>query len=88
MSNKESKHSRFAVSGMTCAACSSRIERVVGRMDGVDEVSVNLAAETMRIEFDPSKQSEASIAESVKLLGFKAEPMREGGSRDIVLDVA
>ncbi|TVM16961.1 heavy metal translocating P-type ATPase [Oceanidesulfovibrio indonesiensis] len=81
------KHSRFAVSGMTCAACSSRIERVLGRLEGVDEVSVNLAAETMQIKYDPDRQSDASIAEAVRKLGFDADPIREGGSRDIVLDV-
>ena len=35
---------RFDISGMHCAACSSRIERVVGRMEGVEKISVNLAA--------------------------------------------
>ncbi len=87
MSNTERKHSRFAVSGMTCAACSSRIERVVGRLEGVDDVSVNLAAETMQIDYDPDKQSAASITEAVRKLGFDAQPIREGGGRDIVLDV-
>lgn len=87
MSGKKMKQSRFAVSGMTCAACSSRIERVLGRLEGVDEVSVNLAAETMQIKYDPDRQSDASIAGAVRKLGFDADPIREGGSRDIVLDV-
>ena len=45
---KEEKRSvHLAVGGMHCAACSSRIEKVVGAMDGVDKIAVNLATETM-----------------------------------------
>ena len=36
----------FDIGGMHCAACSSRIERVVGQLDGVDKVSVNLSIRT------------------------------------------
>ena len=43
---------RFIVTGMHCAACSSRIERVIGSQPGVEEASVNLAAEKMVCRFD------------------------------------
>ena len=40
---------RFDIGGMHCAACSSRIERVVGRMEGVEKISVNLAAASAEV---------------------------------------
>ncbi|WP_316898508.1 heavy metal translocating P-type ATPase [Pseudodesulfovibrio indicus] len=61
------------IKGMHCAACSGRIERAVGGMDGVDTVSVNLAAESMDLSFDPDVVSEEAVAERIKDLGFEAE---------------
>ncbi|QJT08799.1 copper-translocating P-type ATPase [Oceanidesulfovibrio marinus] len=87
MSNSEHTQRRFTVSGMTCAACSSRIERVLGRLEGVDDVSVNLAAETMQIQYDPKQQSDNSITNAVEKLGFGAGLIQEGGGRQIVLDI-
>jgi len=60
------------IKGMHCAACSSRIERVVGRMAGVLQASVNLAAETMDVTFDEAQTSMEAIAARVKELGFEA----------------
>ena len=37
------KKETLKITGMTCAACAARIEKVVGKMDGVDQISVNLA---------------------------------------------
>ena len=45
----------FSVSGMHCAACSSRIERVVSALSGVESVSVNLATEQMRCVYDDAE---------------------------------
>ncbi|AMK09830.1 heavy metal translocating P-type ATPase [Pseudodesulfovibrio indicus] len=61
------------IKGMHCAACSGRIERAVGGMDGVDTVSVNLAAESMDLSYDPDLVSEDAVAERIKDLGFEAE---------------
>jgi len=58
------------VEGMHCAACSARIERVVGAMDGVREVSVNLASETMNLAYDPEALSPEVVARRVADLGF------------------
>ncbi|PIE68443.1 MAG: copper-translocating P-type ATPase [Deltaproteobacteria bacterium] len=58
---------------MHCAACSSRIERVVGKMPGVAEVNVNLAAETMNLVFDPAMLAPEEVGEAVKGLGFGAD---------------
>ena len=62
------------IEGMHCAACSARIERVVGQMEGVATVVVNLAAEVMDVTFDPSRTDFEAIAARVSELGFKAIP--------------
>ena len=55
----------FKISGMTCAACSSRIERVLDREEGIDQVSVNLVMEKGTVTFDPNQ---ISIEEILSLI--------------------
>jgi Cu+-exporting ATPase len=62
----------FAVTGMTCASCSAVIEKVVGKVAGVESVTVNLATERMSVRLDPSITDEARIAEAVKKAGYGA----------------
>jgi len=63
----------LAVKGMTCASCSARIERVLSALDGISAVSVNLAAETMEVEWDSAKLSLEDISARVAALGFELE---------------
>ncbi len=63
---------RFNVQGMTCAACSARIERMVGAMEGVKAVSVNLATETMVAQFDLQRLTATDLVAKVEQLGFTA----------------
>ena len=67
---------RFDISGMHCAACSSRIERVVGRMEGVEKISVNLAAASAEVWPGDGQDSDLQqkIMERVAALGFSAAP--------------
>lgn len=65
----EKKHVTLHITGMTCAACSSRIEKALNRMDGV-EANVNLAMEKATIEYDPAKQSVRDIQEKIEKLGY------------------
>jgi Cu+-exporting ATPase len=67
------KELKLVVKGMHCAACSSRIEKVVGGMDGVEKAAVNLAAETMVLHWDEEKHSFEEIAERVSGMGFGLE---------------
>jgi Cu+-exporting ATPase len=60
----------FSVTGMHCAACSSRIERVIGSQHGVERASVNLAAETMVCRFETDETSTGEIMEQVAGIGF------------------
>jgi len=67
------KELKLAVKGMHCAACSSRIEKVVGGMEGVEKASVNLATETMELYWDDTAHSFEDIAERVSGMGFGLE---------------
>jgi len=58
------------ITGMHCASCSSRIERVVGSLDGVESAAVNLAAESAVIVFDPARISRRRVREAIESLGF------------------
>ena len=60
------------IQGMHCAACSTRIEKVVGNLEGVKGCSVNLATEQAKINFDPALISILAIAEAIGDLGFTA----------------
>ena len=60
----------YSVSGMTCSACSSGIERVVGKMEGVNKVEVSLMGKCMTVDFDENTVSEQAIFEAVKSLGY------------------
>lgn len=73
------------VGGMHCAACSSRIENVVGKMDGVENVSVNLASEMMNIRWDPEKIRLEDISDRITDLGFSAEINASAGEAPVVL---
>ena len=66
---------QLAISGMTCASCSARIEKVVGALEGVRKMQVNLAAETGVVVFEPGLITKRQILETIDRLGFKAESM-------------
>lgn len=61
------------IHGMHCAACSTRIEKVVGNLEGVTACSVNLATERAKIEYDPTLVIPSAIALAISDLGFTAE---------------
>ncbi|KDE48577.1 ATPase P [Geobacillus sp. CAMR12739] len=65
----ELKTVTLKVTGMTCAACANRIEKVLNKMDGV-EANVNLAMEKATIQYDPSKQTIADIETKIENLGY------------------
>ena len=64
------KKEKFKVTGMSCSACSSRVEKVVGKLDGVKTVSVNLLTGTMQVEFDEAVTDEEKIIEAVDGAGY------------------
>ena len=58
------------VRGMTCAACSTRLERVLGKLPGVAAASVSLASETADLRIDPARTGPEQVAEAVTKAGF------------------
>ncbi|CAI6079859.1 heavy metal translocating P-type ATPase [Cohnella sp. JJ-181] len=74
---KELNQADFAIEGMTCAACATRIEKGLGKLPGVSAASVNLALETARVEYEPGAVSVADMQNKVGQLGYKATPKRD-----------
>jgi len=68
------------IEGMHCASCSTRIEKVVGGLDGVLSATVNLPAERATIVFDPKRASQRQIREAIEGLGFTSKVAAEGGN--------
>ena len=71
------KKETYLITGMTCAACSSAVERVTRKLEGVSHSEVNLATNKMIIEYDDSKVTPAEIRNRVDRAGFGAELFTE-----------
>ena len=65
------------VEGMTCAACSARIEKVLNKLDGVNSATVNLMAKKATVDYDESKISVDDFIHSIEKAGFKAHEQVE-----------
>ncbi|GAE24496.1 lead, cadmium, zinc and mercury transporting ATPase [Halalkalibacter wakoensis JCM 9140] len=61
----------FSIGGMTCAACSSRVEKGIKRMNGVEDVHVNLTTERAKVTFDSSETNMGILKEKVEQLGYE-----------------
>ena len=71
---------QFTVTGMSCAACSAHVEKAVGRLDGVQDVSVSLLTNTMQVTYDESMVKPADIAGAVSHAGYGASPVSSSRS--------
>ncbi len=76
--NSEEKEILFSIQGMHCAACSTRIEKVLGSMDSIHAADVNLASEQATVRFDPSQITIREIREAIGNLGFEAQKAAGG----------
>lgn len=63
---------KFKVTGMTCSACSSRVEKTVSKLEGTDEVSVNLLTGTMQVTYDDNLIDDGKIIQAVERAGYGA----------------
>ena len=68
------KKEQFDITGMTCSACSSRVEGCVVKLPGVKDVSVNLLKNSMVVSYDEAQLSTAGIVEAVENTGYGAIP--------------
>ncbi|EGT3617335.1 copper-translocating P-type ATPase [Clostridium perfringens] len=67
----DEKQLTYKVEGMTCASCAAAIEKGLNRMDGVENVNVNFAAETVTFNYDSDKVGTRDIKAKVEKLGYK-----------------
>jgi len=63
---------KFNVTGMTCSACSSKVEREVGKMSGINKVTVNLLTNSMQVDFDENITNNGEIIKTVIKAGYDA----------------
>ena len=68
------KKEQFNVTGMTCAACSARVEKAVGKLAGVDKVAVNLLKNSMVVDYDDAALNTQGIIDAVVNAGYGASP--------------
>src|SRR6185312_8828332 len=64
---------RIPVSGMTCAACSSRVQRALQKQPGVADANVNLMMKTATVRFDPEVVTPERLVDAIKETGYGAE---------------
>lgn len=85
---------QFAITGMTCSACSARVEKSVRSLQGIQEVSVNLLKNSMVVSFDEQQLTTEQIADTVKKAGYGAVPLaketkaKTNGNRNAATDAA
>ncbi len=60
------------ITGMTCAACSSRIEKVLNKMDGVQNATVNLTTEQAKVDYYPEETDADKLVTRIQKLGYDA----------------
>ncbi|MDF3039018.1 MAG: copA [Thermomicrobiales bacterium] len=70
VANTAPREVSFPVTGMTCASCVNRVEKAIGKLNGVDRVSVNLATERATVAYDPAQTSLVAIAGAVERAGY------------------
>lgn len=71
---------RYHVTGMSCSACSSHVEKAVNKLENVEKASVNLLTETMDVTYDETKITSAEIIDAVMKAGYGASVMTEGSA--------
>ena len=66
------KHEKYAITGMSCSACSSRVEKAVSKLDGMKKASVNLLTNSMQVDYDEGTLSSQDIIQAVIDAGYGA----------------
>lgn len=69
MTTEKKQHIELPIAGMTCAACSTRLEKNLNRLDGVT-ANINLTTEVAHVEFDPDKVAPAALVAQINKTGF------------------
>ena len=72
---------KFEVLGMTCSSCQAHVEKAVSKLDGVEEVNVNLLSNSMNVTYKEDKVSTSDIVKAVAHAGYKASAFKEQGAK-------
>ncbi|HEX5819306.1 MAG TPA: heavy metal-associated domain-containing protein, partial [Gemmatimonadales bacterium] len=72
MPDTDTVRQRLDIGGMTCAACSARVQRALERTDGVDQAAVNLMTNSAAITYDPERTSPQQLIAVVEKTGYEA----------------
>ncbi len=75
---EEMKKMTVKIKGMTCAACSSRVERALAKMPGVHAATVNLAVETATVEYTPARVTPEMVLDKITKTGYQPVVERAG----------
>jgi heavy metal transport/detoxification protein len=67
------KEIKLKIEGMHCTGCSTRLERVLNNLEGVEEAKVSLEEKQATIKFDETKTNIENIKEAIADAGFKGE---------------
>ena len=76
------KKQKYTVTGMSCAACSARVEKEVSKLDGVGSVAVSLLTNSMTVEFDETKLESCDVIRTVENSGYSASEFVNRTSSD------
>ncbi|WP_405217871.1 heavy-metal-associated domain-containing protein [Agrococcus sp. Ld7] len=74
MATTSSTQTKLRAEGFSCPSCVAKIEKQVGRLDGVDNVQVHFASSRIEVEHDASKVSVDDIVSAVAKAGYAAKP--------------
>ena len=80
------QHFAVGVTGMTCAACAGRIERVLKRVPGVAAASVNLATEIAQVDGD-ARVTPAAVEAAIARAGYGTRPVDHSGDEVHALEI-
>lgn len=72
------KREQYDITGMTCAACSARVEKGIAKTEGVENVSVNLLKNSMTVTYDEQVLDQNAIIKKVEQIGYGATPHQKG----------
>lgn len=75
------KHEKYMITGMSCSACSSRVEKAVSKLTGISKASVNLLTNSMQVEYDENILDSRTIIDAIVHAGYGAS--LDGGKSSI-----
>lgn len=73
----------FKIGGMTCASCAKAIERAVNKLDGIEDINVNVATERATINYDISKLKLTQIRNTIEKAGYKVLEKSESKNENL-----